>query len=114
CLGGRIRRLRVSCSFPHPQVRSFPTRRSSDLHVAAVFGGLLEPAYLQDAWIAHLHGLFGQFDAMLPCAMLVADRTEFIDATEGRSEEHTSELQSRENLVCRLLLETTEHTVPST
>src|SRR5690606_40673131 len=24
---------------------------------------------------------------------------------EGRSEEHTSELQSRENLVCRLLLE---------
>src|SRR5690606_42016342 len=26
-------------------------------------------------------------------------------ATEKRSEEHTSELQSRENLVCRLLLE---------
>src|SRR5690606_39541723 len=28
-----------------------------------------------------------------------------IEATRGRSEEHTSELQSRENLVCRLLLE---------
>src|SRR5690606_39837255 len=27
------------------------------------------------------------------------------DRREGRSEEHTSELQSRENLVCRLLLE---------
>src|SRR5690606_41747545 len=27
---------------------------------------------------------------------------------EGRSEEHTSELQSRENLVCRLLLEKKE------
>src|SRR5690606_11799012 len=27
-----------------------------------------------------------------------------------RSEEHTSELQSRENLVCRLLLEKTKHT----
>src|SRR5690606_41059293 len=26
------------------------------------------------------------------------------DVTEARSEEHTSELQSRENLVCRLLL----------
>src|SRR5690606_41216194 len=26
-------------------------------------------------------------------------------STPGRSEEHTSELQSRENLVCRLLLE---------
>src|SRR5207302_7795515 len=28
-----------------------------------------------------------------------------IDKTDARSEEHTSELQSRENLVCRLLLE---------
>src|SRR5690606_41969014 len=28
-----------------------------------------------------------------------------VPATRGRSEEHTSELQSRENLVCRLLLE---------
>src|SRR5690606_41695183 len=29
----------------------------------------------------------------------------------GRSEEHTSELQSRENLVCRLLLEKTKSTL---
>src|SRR5690606_39377716 len=29
---------------------------------------------------------------------------------EHRSEEHTSELQSRENLVCRLLLEKKKHT----
>src|SRR5690606_42046194 len=29
----------------------------------------------------------------------------FIGRVGGRSEEHTSELQSRENLVCRLLLE---------
>src|SRR5690606_39619282 len=28
-----------------------------------------------------------------------------MDASKKRSEEHTSELQSRENLVCRLLLE---------
>src|SRR5690606_40241722 len=28
---------------------------------------------------------------------------------QGRSEEHTSELQSRENLVCRLLLEKKKH-----
>src|SRR5690606_42062946 len=28
-----------------------------------------------------------------------------VPAASGRSEEHTSELQSRENLVCRLLLE---------
>src|SRR5690606_159674 len=29
----------------------------------------------------------------------------YITGADGRSEEHTSELQSRENLVCRLLLE---------
>src|SRR5436309_9971898 len=28
-----------------------------------------------------------------------------VQVRDGRSEEHTSELQSRENLVCRLLLE---------
>src|SRR5690606_42075906 len=36
----------------------------------------------------------------------MARATEVINAQwEARSEEHTSELQSRENLVCRLLLE---------
>src|SRR5438270_5233438 len=29
----------------------------------------------------------------------------YLDPLEGRSEEHTSELQSQSNLVCRLLLE---------
>src|SRR5690606_41941366 len=33
-------------------------------------------------------------------------RTSAPSTTSSRSEEHTSELQSRENLVCRLLLET--------
>src|SRR5690606_17993157 len=32
---------------------------------------------------------------------------------DGRSEEHTSELQSRENLVCRLLLEKKNHNIQS-
>src|SRR5690606_41228028 len=35
----------------------------------------------------------------------VGDLGEFVLAENFRSEEHTSELQSRENLVCRLLLE---------
>src|SRR3989475_8476915 len=30
---------------------------------------------------------------------------------KGRSEEHTSELQSQSNLVCRLLLEKKKHTI---
>src|SRR5207302_11329126 len=33
------------------------------------------------------------------------DDADALHARVGRSEEHTSELQSRENLVCRLLLE---------
>src|SRR5690606_40988516 len=35
----------------------------------------------------------------------LAEGGDGIDGGGGRSEEHTSELQSRENLVCRLLLE---------
>src|SRR5690606_40428691 len=34
------------------------------------------------------------------------------DVREPRSEEHTSELQSRENLVCRLLLEKKTNKIP--
>src|SRR5205085_12691233 len=34
----------------------------------------------------------------------------FIHASDGRSEEHTSELQSQSNLVCRLLLEKKKYT----
>src|SRR5690606_39876039 len=35
------------------------------------------------------------------------------DSLTPRSEEHTSELQSRENLVCRLLLEKKKSTLPT-
>src|SRR3712207_7299806 len=34
-------------------------------------------------------------------------------ARQGRSEEHTSELQSRQYLVCRLLLEKKKHNIPT-
>src|SRR3712207_7888898 len=39
------------------------------------------------------------------------DRHEPSGVATGRSEEHTSELQSRQYLVCRLLLEKKKHTV---
>src|SRR5690606_39788251 len=40
-------------------------------------------------------------------AVVVISRADYVVKldSQGRSEEHTSELQSRENLVCRLLLE---------
>src|SRR3989475_4412801 len=37
-----------------------------------------------------------------------------LDERAGRSEEHTSELQSQSNLVCRLLLEKKKNNVPTT
>src|SRR5207249_8502505 len=45
------------------------------------------------------------------CRAVKADgtRCEQIVPAEGRSEEHTSELQSRFDLVCRLLLEKKKH-----
>src|SRR5690606_33642695 len=43
--------------------------------------------------------------ARFTAADALDDLVALIDDLELRSEEHTSELQSRENLVCRLLLE---------
>src|SRR2546422_4974667 len=53
--------------------------------------------------------VFGSNQVYTP-QMIVDGRTEFVGSSEGRansvrSEEHTSELQSRLHLVCRLLLE---------
>src|SRR5688572_32682692 len=87
------------CSADPRDLHSFPTRRSSDLIVGPVRSGVGRPR-------------------LRPCP----DREQRSSATadviafglvvgragrgEGpRSEEHTSELQSQSNLVCRLLLE---------
>src|SRR3712207_7538161 len=55
---------------------------------------LLRPIYAPTAAYGH----FGRTDVELPW-----ERLDRVDAL--RSEEHTSELQSRQYLVCRLLLE---------
>src|SRR5699024_12714230 len=67
-------------------LHSFPTRRSSDLDdlVGIVVEDVVGPEHVRDRDIA---------EGLAPFA--VGDR----------SEEHTSELQSRFDLVCRLLLE---------
>src|SRR5690606_41643741 len=70
------------CAVCRRDLHSFPTRRSSDL-----FGG-------RDVGE-------GRLAALRPPFILAGD----VAGAGGRSEEHTSELQSRENLVCRLLLE---------
>src|SRR5947209_17827869 len=65
----------------HIDLHSFPTRRSSDLQRAR-----------------HL-------DAARRRGGVAGDRARLRRARDERSEEHTSELQSRQYLVCRLLLE---------
>src|SRR3712207_7957985 len=48
----------------------------------------------------------------LPCraGRRLTQHSQREDRDDGRSEEHTSELQSRQYLVCRLLLEKKKHT----
>src|SRR5690606_39857063 len=87
---------------------SFPTRRSSDLNVERgdnVFCGVAEVARL-DALVGGTHVAFEQPSRHLVIELhqkAVEQKPD--DRGRQRSEEHTSELQSRENLVCRLLLE---------
>src|SRR5690606_42075962 len=91
---------------------SFPTRRSSDLLAAMGHTGedtlQVSPPWQQDACGASLGDIYLVYgndghdviadDNVEPTLNRILDEVE-------RSEEHTSELQSRENLVCRLLLE---------
>src|SRR5690606_41069213 len=75
---------------PPLNLPSFPTRRSSDLSFCPPVENPF--SYSVAGWLVK-HSAFAGFLAPATPPILY------------RSEEHTSELQSRENLVCRLLLE---------
>src|SRR5690606_42065528 len=89
-------------------LRSFPTRRSSDL------GNDVRARLVLDEW-RRLVGDPTRGRALVFCVSVAhaQDMTARLNragikalcVVGERSEEHTSELQSRENLVCRLLLE---------
>src|SRR5687768_17651358 len=87
----------------HPDLHSFPTRRSSDLEVvrpAAAVRVHLPPVVAGAPVVGDLLGGRG--------ALRVGDHHPAVAVPlveVERSEEHTSELQSRLHLVCRLLLE---------
>src|SRR5207302_9693825 len=72
------------CSRDHRHLHSFPTRRSSDLYLCPPADG---------------------FRNRIVSVLILLFETD----ENTRSEEHTSELQSREKLVCRLLLEKKNH-----
>src|SRR5207244_13126127 len=74
---------------PHRYLHSFPTRRSSDLVVHRLVVLRLGEDRLQVRRVL----------------LWIVDRLADRRSREVRSEEHTSELQSPDHLVCRLLLE---------
>src|SRR5690606_41335094 len=86
----------------HRDLPSFPTRRSSDLTAARTRSPEVSNETIE---------LFSACRSSTSSALSFSSmprRSEIvlpIPTSLARSEEHTSELQSRENLVCRLLLE---------
>src|SRR5690606_40896974 len=104
--------LYLSRSPYHPHMHPFPTRRSSDLSHApsSPYLASVRQRRRSEVKVAYL-GSPARVDgaALLPPAFrrTGAGRPSRPHRRSAgrRSEEHTSELQSRENLVCRLLLE---------
>src|SRR5207244_10429379 len=102
-----------SSSLAPPSLLSFPTRRSSDLHAARLrLVDLLEFVCRQHSHHVHHVGReprHAAVGAAVAAVLHPAHGTHriFVTAmlTHVRSEEHTSELQSPDHLVCRLLLE---------
>src|SRR5690606_39506703 len=94
-------------------LHSFPTRRSSDLarHPPALPRGRfpLRCSCSSRAWWNSL-SLVLRWTTPRPELPRTSPRGRQRAAATARSEEHTSELQSRENLVCRLLLEKKKNT----
>src|SRR5699024_11711601 len=91
---------------PHRPLHSFPTRRSSDLKKPGY-----DPVELfmdpGDRWVKlkAARALARKKTGMRYMMDVVPLDPSPIRGSHGRSEEHTSELQSRFDLVCRLLLE---------
>src|SRR5437867_6219381 len=79
------------CKLDHQDLHSFPTRRSSDLDLRGGHGGI-------DSRLAAV----AAGDRILPSQRTLVNLRR---RRPDRSEEHTSELQSPYDIVCRLLLE---------
>src|SRR5690606_41583043 len=99
---------------PHPVLHSFPTRRSSDLLFPLPSSLFSDPpprarTSPRCASSSSPKSCPTPSSSRLCPSPLSRSRTSSESAQRlwMRSEDHTSELQSRENLVCRLLLEKT-------
>src|SRR5690606_41213235 len=86
----------------HRDLHSFPTRRSSDLCSDCPMNHIRIIAFQK------LCEIYNHFFRVINQLVIINMKKWYVDILRMpccRSEEHTSELQSRENLVCRLLLE---------
>src|SRR5690606_40741122 len=98
----------------HPDLYSFPTRRSSDLHlnftnVNAPFTGIMDHLHVREGSLLEEGELLTTIsDNSKMWIYFNVPEAEYLNYTlnktnknplKVRSEEHTSELQSRENLV---------------
>src|SRR5690606_39928469 len=101
----RLLSYSAHCSAHHRSLPPFPTRRSSDLILEAIgkAGYSAGDDILLGLDVASSEFFDnGKYSLVGENKRLTSEQ--FVDFL-ARSEEHTSELQSRENLVCRLLLE---------
>src|SRR5690625_7027989 len=81
---------------------------------------ILNVSEAEKQWLKEFHNLWKQTVArknlseewkqLLDVGGKLQNLSSFISEIKQRSEEHTSELQSRGHLVCRLLLEKKKHT----
>src|SRR5699024_11269658 len=86
-----------------PPVHSFPTRRSSDL--SRIRSRVSSSISITQAYSTEPFGRL-DFGKKIPKPIMCSTALRsFRTGGSPRSEEHTSELQSRFDLVCRLLLE---------
>src|SRR5699024_12666615 len=95
-------RLFLPCSLAPRSLHSFPTRRSSDLRHSRALPH--HPAQRPELFRRPAGGGAGRRRHLGAGHVLVRHER------QPRSEEHTSELQSRFDLVCRLLLEKKKQT----
>src|SRR3712207_8976885 len=100
-----------------PRSTLFPTRRSSDLQSSQLDQQTAAAGLGAGTAAGFAGGAVGTTVGMVVGGVLSFIVGVIIGLQWGRSEEHTSELQSRQYLVCRLLLEkkkTHNFTTPST
>src|SRR5438552_13905628 len=97
-----------SCIADHSDLHSFPTRRSSDLLISSArpqvsSTKVLQPPIRRSVW-------YRPVSTITPTLAPAIIEKRGINPASRRSEEHTSELQSPDHLVCRLLLEKKNNT----